>query len=83
MGKAIVSTDVGDVAKFIIDGGNGYIVPIKDAAALVKKAALLIDNSDLRKKIGIKAREIAVTNLDVDICVKKHAAFYRKIMDEF
>ena len=83
MGKAIVSTDVGDVAKFITDGENGFVVPIKDAAALVKKAALLIDNSDLRKKIGIKAREIAVTNLDVDICVKKHAAFYRKIMDEF
>ena len=83
MGKAIVSRDVGDVAKFIIDGENGYIVPIKDAAALVKKAALFIDNLDLRKKIGINAREIAVTNLDLDICVKKHAAFYRKIMGEY
>jgi len=83
MGKAIVSTDVGDVAKFIIDGENGFVVPIKDSAALVKKAALLIDNSDLRKKNGIKARKIAVTNLDVDICVKKQATFYRKIIDEF
>ena len=82
MGKAIVSTDVGDVAKFIIDGENGYIVPIEDSAALVKKAALLIGNSDLRKKIGINARKIAVKNLDVDICVKKHADFYRKIMDK-
>jgi glycosyltransferase involved in cell wall biosynthesis len=81
MGKAIVSTDVGDVAKFIKDGENGYIVPIKDAAALVKKAALLIDNSDLRKKLGMNARKAAVENLDVRMCVKKHVDFYRTIVD--
>jgi len=79
MGKAIVSTDVGDVAKFIKDGENGFIVPIKDAAALVQKAAWLIDNSDSRKKIGINARKTAIQKLDVDICVKKHAEFYRTI----
>ena len=82
MGKAIVSTDVGDVAKFIKDGENGYIVPIKDVSTLVKKAGVLIENSDLREKLGINARKIAVKNLDVEICVKKHADFYRKIMEE-
>jgi glycosyltransferase involved in cell wall biosynthesis len=82
MEKAIVSTDVGDVAKVINDGENGYIVSIKDVDTLVKKAALLIENAELRQKVGINARKIAIKNLDVDICVKKHADFYRKIMDE-
>jgi glycosyltransferase involved in cell wall biosynthesis len=80
MGKAIVSTDVGDVAKFIKDGENGFIVPTKNAAALVAKATLLIDNLDLRKKLGINARKTAVKNLDVDICVKKQADFYKTIV---
>jgi glycosyltransferase involved in cell wall biosynthesis len=79
MGKAIVSTDVGDVANFIKDGKNGFIVPIRDAAALVKKAAWLIDNFDSSKKLGINARKTAIKKLDVDICVKKHADFYRTI----
>ena len=61
------STDVGDVAKFIKDGENGYIVPIKDVSTLVKKAGVLIENSDLREKLGINARKIAVKNLDVEI----------------
>jgi glycosyltransferase involved in cell wall biosynthesis len=80
MEKAIVSTDVGDVAKFIKDGVSGYIVPIKNALAMAEKVGLLIENKALRKKVGGNARKVAVKNLDVDICTKKQAEFYRKIM---
>ena len=79
MEKGIVSTDVGDVARFIADGESGYIVPAKNVPELVKKVGLLIKNADLRKRIGTNARKIAIENLDVGICVKKHVAFYRKI----
>ncbi len=81
MGKAIVSTDVGDVAKFIKDGVSGYIVPIKNALAMAEKVELLIENTALRKKVGKNARKIAVKNLDVDICTKKQAEFYREILN--
>lgn len=80
MEKAIVSTDVGDVAKFIKDGVSGYIVPIKNALAMAEKVDLLIKNRALRKKVGGNARKIAVKYLDVDICTKKQAEFYREIM---
>ena len=80
MGKAIVSTDVGDVAKFIKDGESGFVVPIKDAVTLAERVGLLIKNADLRKKVGANARKIAIKNLGIDICVKKHAEFYRKII---
>lgn len=83
MEKAIVSTDVGDVANFIKDGESGYVAPIKNASAMAEKIGLLIENTDLRKKVGINARKIAIRHLDIDICVKKHAEFYKKIMDEF
>ena len=81
MGKAIVSTDVGDVAKFIKDGVSGYIVPIKNAFAMAEKVELLIENTALRKKVGKNARKIAVKNLDVDICAKKQAEFYRELLN--
>ena len=80
MEKAVVSSDVGDVARFIMEDESGYIVPIKNASAMAEKVDLLIKKSDLRKKVGINARKIAIKNLDVDICVKKHAEFYRKII---
>ena len=81
MEKAIVSTGVGDVANFIKDGESGFVVPIKDAAALAEKVGVLIEDEELRKKFGQKAREVAVKHLDIDICVKKHADFYQKIIN--
>jgi glycosyltransferase involved in cell wall biosynthesis len=82
MGKAIVSTHVGDVAKFIKNGISGYIVPTKNALAMAEKVELLIENENLRKKMGGNARKIAAKNLDVDICTKKQAEFYREIMEK-
>ncbi len=79
MGKAIVSTNVGDVAKFIKSGENGFVVPTKDAVALAEMVGSLIKNTNLRRKVSANARNIAVKNLDVDICAKKHADFYREI----
>lgn len=31
---AVVTTDVGDVARYIRDGESGYIVPVDDSAAI-------------------------------------------------
>jgi glycosyltransferase involved in cell wall biosynthesis len=81
MARAIVTTDVGDVAQFIRDGHNGFVVPIKDAIALAEKVDILIENEKLRKDFGSKSREVAVKFLDVDVCAKKHAQFYREIME--
>ena len=80
MAKPIVSTDVGDVTRFIKNGENGFVVPIKDAAALAEKVGLLIEDKELRKKFAQKARGVAVKHLGIDICVKKHAEFYEKIV---
>lgn len=82
MRKAIVSTDVGDVARFIKDGENGFVVPIKDSAALAEKVGILIENEQLRKEFGRWAREIAIKHLDVGICARKHADFYKKVLQQ-
>jgi glycosyltransferase involved in cell wall biosynthesis len=80
MAKPIVSTDVGDVARFIKDGENGFVVPTKYAAALAEKVGQLIEDKKLRKSFGARARDVAVRYLDVSICAKRHAEFYRKII---
>ena len=80
MEKAIVSTDVGDVKRFIKDGENGFVVPPRDAKALAEKVSILIENENLRVKFGKLARAVAVKELDVDICAEKHRRFYLEIL---
>ncbi len=81
MGKSIVSTDVGDVAKFIKEGETGFIVPTCNAEKLAEKVKILIENPEMRKEFGRRARETAVRHLDIKIAVRKHENFYRQIIN--
>jgi len=81
MEKAIVSTDVGDVKRFIKDGENGFVVPPRDAKALAEKVGILIENESLRIKFGKLARAVAVKELDVAICADKHRRFYLEVLN--
>ncbi len=80
MEKAIVSTDVGDVKEFIKDGVNGFIVPPADPNALAEKIQILIDDAELRAEFGSRARETAVNQLDISICVRKHIEAYKEVL---
>lgn len=81
MAKPIVSTDVGDVARFIKNRESGFVVAPRDPFALAEKVGLLIEDKDLRKKLGFNARNIALKHLDVDICAQKHEQLYREVMN--
>ena len=48
----VVSTDVGDVQKYITDGLNGFIVPIGDVIKMTEKIITLVDDKELRCKMG-------------------------------
>lgn len=82
MAKPVVSTNVGDVFRFIKNGENGFVVPTKDVDALAEKADFLIKNEDIRKEFGHKARRVAHQHLDIDICVKKHQQLYKEVLNK-
>ena len=79
MEKAIVSTDVGDVGKFVNDGVNGLIVKVGNINNLAKSIKKLIEKPKLRKKFGKKSRQIAKNKLDIKICEKLHSVAYKAI----
>jgi len=80
MEKAVVSTNVGDVGRFIQHGENGFIVPPRSAQALAEKVGVLIENQTLRKEFGKRARTVAIKELDIGICVERHKCFYREVL---
>jgi len=80
MEKAIVSTDVGDVSRYIRNGENGFVVPVGDVDALAEKVGILIEDKNLRHKFGKLARITAIKELDLEICANKHREFYMEIL---
>jgi glycosyltransferase involved in cell wall biosynthesis len=82
MEKPIVSTDVGDVKIYLEKGKCGFCVPVGDVQAMKKKLGILINDQNTRRKMGKNARIFAVENLDLKICARKHAFFYKKLVSE-
>lgn len=56
-GCPIVSTNVGGIPELIQDGVNGLLCPPEDPQCLAKKINDLIDDHELRKRIGYAARK--------------------------
>ena len=77
LGKAIVASAVGDIPRFLTHGQNALLCQAGDPAALAQEIETLIDNAELRQKLGLQARETAVHYFDSTILAKQlESAFY-------
>ena len=83
MEKAIVSTDVGDVSKFIVNGHNGFFVNGADVNMFVNYAKKLIDNKTLRYNVGKSARVVVEQKFSLGICRDNHLEMYQKVFDQY
>lgn len=82
IGRPVVTTDSVGCRDTIVDGKNGYMIPIKDSDALAMALKKLIDNPALRQEMGRNAREFAVSKFDIKDVVKVHLDVYKKLMDK-
>lgn len=80
IGRPIVTTDSVGCRDTVIDGKNGFMIPIKDSEALAAALKKLIDNTELRQTMGKNAREFAVGKFDINEVVKVHLNVYKSLM---
>lgn len=55
-GLPCIASDWRGISSMVVDGINGYLVPIKDPSALALKVALLAEDEPLREKMGRESR---------------------------
>lgn len=80
IGRPVVTTDSVGCRDTVIDGKNGYMIPIKDSDTLAAALKKLIDNPELRQTMGKNAREFAVSKFDINDVVKVHLDIYKAII---
>ena len=79
-GRAIVTTDVPGCRQIVKDNEGGLIVPIKNSKALAESIRTLVDNPDLRVKMGKRGREIILTEFSDDIIIGQTLALYERLL---
>ena len=63
-GLPLVGSDVGGIPSIVRDGENGFIVPVGDWQALSARLRDLLNDPDLRRRMGDYGYEIAHRELD-------------------
>ena len=66
-GRAVITTDAPGCRETVVDGENGYLVPVKDVNAIVKKMEIFCEHPELIEKMGKNGRLFAEEKFDVDI----------------
>ena len=76
MEKPAVAFKVGGVPEVIEDNKTGFVVDYDNDDELVEKLAILAQNPDLCKQMGINAREKVVKDFANEIMIKKLEVIY-------
>ncbi len=65
MGRPIITTDAPGCRETVIEGENGFLVPVKNVNALVEAMEKFIVHPELIERMGRRSREIAEEKYDV------------------
>jgi glycosyltransferase involved in cell wall biosynthesis len=78
-GLPIVATDVGSVAEAVSDGETGLLVQRGDADAVAAALRLLLNDAELRRRMGERGRAIAAQHFTASAMARSYEALYEEI----
>lgn len=65
-GLSVVSTKCGGPEEYVKEGVTGFLVPINNEHQMASKLIQLLSNSQLRRQLGLNARDCIVRNYSID-----------------
>lgn len=77
-GLPIVATRVGGTDQTIIEGKNGFVVPVGDVAAFASALDRLLSDGALRERMGVQSRA-GIQEFSLDKMVDATLALYREL----
>ena len=80
IGRPIITSNSVGCKETVIDGENGCLIQPKDVNALTEKLELLIDNKDVRQKMGQAELKYAEDYFDINVVVERHIAIYNELI---
>jgi len=79
-GKAIVASDIPGVNEIVTNGKNGILIKPKDYLSFAKAILYLIEDRELRKKLGTAARNYVLKNHSPNKILRKLENIYLNLL---
>jgi colanic acid/amylovoran biosynthesis glycosyltransferase len=77
--RPVVASDVGAVSSAVIDGRTGVLVAPRDAEALAGALEFLVDQPDMRERLGREARARVEADFELHSCTARLRGFLETV----
>jgi glycosyltransferase involved in cell wall biosynthesis len=78
-GLPVVAVNCGHLRELVIHGETGFLVEHEDRPALARQTRMLLDDADLRRRLGEAGRRRALGSFSIADVAKKYASLYRAL----
>ncbi len=76
-GLPVLTTDAGGIAELVTHGSNGFLLPPRDVHAMATGLRTLLEDVELRARLGGEARKTVTRRFDSKICVSELGSIFR------
>jgi len=80
--RAVVASRVGGLADAVVEGRTGLLVPPDDAEALARALTRIVDDAELRARLGANGPERVAEGFLPEQMVAAYVALYREVLAE-
>lgn len=81
-GKPIVGYRHGGICEMVEDGYNGLLAEVRQTRDLATKIDMLIENDELRIKMGDNSRERLLTHFSIESYIENYSNEYQRLIKE-
>ncbi|MBU1176930.1 MAG: glycosyltransferase family 4 protein [Patescibacteria group bacterium] len=81
-GLPVVATNTTGSKEIVIDGKNGFLVPIGDSEALAKKILFLLNNPEKAKEMGQAGKKMVKEKFKQEKILKKVIKFWKELKND-
>lgn len=79
VGRPIVTTNSIGCKETVVEGYNGYLIPVKDSDTLAEKLNLLFEDENLRQNMGRNSRILAEKDFSIENVIHRHLEIYSQL----
>jgi glycosyltransferase involved in cell wall biosynthesis len=78
-GRPLIAADVPGCREIVKDGYNGILVNLKDVDSLYNGIITLVDNTEMRKRMGKNSRKLVENELSTEIINSQTLKLYKRM----
>lgn len=76
----VIATNTGGLPEVVTDGETGFLLPVGDVQGMAERGIEILRDDELRRKMGKRARELAVDRFDEQKVLPMYRLLYERAM---